>query len=412
MSFTLQHRDHLDKARERKRSAQDKLAAARKATAMAHDAGDPQMIAASQAATELAHGELELAQQLESTLLGQLAGVSAGIGVESFLSDPGMLRDLETLAHSTHPIGGMNLGLAMSRGEVLADLKSGRTLASTGSPGAGFDYSGEAARRAPYFGVIPQLRRQLRLLDLIPSAGLDAKVLPYVQETGSFDTAAETAETSVKPTGEMTLTDAEAVARTIAHWMKLNRQTLADVAGLASAVQNRLIYGVKRRLEAQILAGDGQGENILGILNTTGVGTVAYSSTELAADLALDGVTDVLLSNAIPTGVILNPRDWAAMLRQKSSGSGEYMSMGPFVATAQTLWGVDAIPSPVIPQGTALVADFEIGATVFVREGVNLRISDAADDDFTRNRVTALAEGRFALAIWQPGAFAIVQLSA
>jgi hypothetical protein len=46
-----------------------------------------------------------------------------------------------------------------------------------------------------------------------------------------------------------------------------------------------------------------------------------------------------------------------------------------------------------------------------VREAVNVRLSDSDQDDFIRNRLTALAEGRFALAIWQPSAFSLVHLA-
>ena len=60
--------------------------------------------------------------------------------------------------------------------------------------------------------------------------------------------------------------------------------------------------------------------------------------------------------------------------------------------------------------GTALIGDFIRGATLFIREGVNARLSDADQDDFTRNRVTCLVEARVGLAIWQPAAFATVAL--
>jgi hypothetical protein len=52
------------------------------------------------------------------------------------------------------------------------------------------------------------------------------------------------------------------------------------------------------------------------------------------------------------------------------------------------------------------------GATLFVREAVQVIASDSDQDDFVRNRVTLLGEGRFALAIWQPSAFAVVDLAA
>jgi hypothetical protein len=47
-----------------------------------------------------------------------------------------------------------------------------------------------------------------------------------------------------------------------------------------------------------------------------------------------------------------------------------------------------------------------------VRETVNLRTSDSDQDDFLRNRVTFLAEGRWALAVTEPSAFVLVHLAA
>jgi hypothetical protein len=49
--------------------------------------------------------------------------------------------------------------------------------------------------------------------------------------------------------------------------------------------------------------------------------------------------------------------------------------------------------------------------TLFVREGVQVLVSDSDSDDFLRNRITMLGETRVASAIWQPGAFAIVHLA-
>jgi HK97 family phage major capsid protein len=112
-------------------------------------------------------------------------------------------------------------------------------------------------RRGNYGGIVPQLRRQLRVLDLLPTGTMDENTFPYTQESGSFTTAAETAEGGLKPEGGLTLTDAEAVAATIAHWLKIRKQALADSSALQSIVDSRLRYGVERRLEAEVLAGDG-----------------------------------------------------------------------------------------------------------------------------------------------------------
>jgi HK97 family phage major capsid protein len=270
----------------------------------------------------------------------------------------------------------------------------------------------DAARLGPFYGVVPQLRRRLRLLDLIPTQAMEGAAFHYAVESGDLDSAFETAEGSIKPQGDQVLDDGIVEAKTIAHWNKVRRQQLADVPTLSTVVSTRLSYGVSRRVENQIVAGDGTGENLRGILHTTGISVVDYTAEPLA-DLALAGIADILGANAEPNAVILNPADWTSMLAAKAVGSGERLdSDGAFSTTADTLWGLPALISTVIPAGTALVGDWSLGATLFVREGVNLRISDSDQDDFVRNVVTLLAEGRFGMACWRPACFSVVAFAA
>jgi Phage capsid family len=179
-------------------------------------------------------------------------------------------------------------------------------------------------RVGPFYGVLPQLRRRLRLLDLIPTQVMSqGSSFHYTQELGSFDTAVETAELAAKSPADVDYEDAEAVAVTIAHWFKASRQSLADVPQLVASLNSRLMYGVFRRLEGQILAGDGTGQNLRGILNTTGIASVAYVAGDPLTDLTLDAITDVIISDAQPDAVVANPVDVAAMLKAKAAGSGE-----------------------------------------------------------------------------------------
>jgi HK97 family phage major capsid protein len=141
------------------------------------------------------------------------------------------------------------------------------------------------------------------------------------------------------------LTDAECVAKTVAHWIKVRRQQLADMPGLANALNQRLTYGVNRRLEAQILNGDGTGENLLGILHTAGIGAPAsVTGDSVNSDLALNGLQNVMAAAAIPDAVVLNPADWVKMVEVKASGSGERLdSDGAFSAPLTTLWGLQVV---------------------------------------------------------------------
>jgi hypothetical protein len=416
MTVTTAQYDRLKQVQERTKNARGKRQQAQQAIDAAKAAGDQQVQRAAEVAFLQAQGEVDLSTELESVVLSQMAGVSGvamGLGGESFLDDPDTIRSLEQLAHSTMPVGNLNLGPIAGRDDLVAQIESGQW----GSPrrmAAGIGYTPtdpslpDDTRLGPFYGVVPQLRRRLRLLDIVPTMAMEGLMFHYVIESGDLDSAWETAELSLKPQGDQVLADGTVEAKTIAAWSKLARQQLADVPTLSMVVQSRLTYSVLRRVENALVAGDGAGENLRGIMHTPGITVVNYVAEPLA-DLALAGIADILGANAQPDAVVLSPADWAAMLAAKAVGSGERLdSAGAFQTPADTLWGLPAIVSTVMPAGTALVGDFGLGCGLFVREGTNLRISDSDQDDFLRNRVTLLAEGRFGLAVWRPSAFAVV----
>ncbi|UGS38400.1 hypothetical protein DSM104329_04826 [Capillimicrobium parvum] len=162
-----------------------------------------------------------------------------------------------------------------------------------------------------------------------------------------------------------------------------------------------------------MLAGSGTGPHIRGILSTSGIGTVAYSASELPADQVLRGIVSVIAAGANATGIVMNENDWAsALIAKPTSGDGHYYSGGPFSSTPQVMWGVPLVPSPAISAGTVLVGDFSLGAQLFIREGVNVLLSDSDGDDFIKNKITLLGEMRAALAVWRPTAFCSVDIAA
>lgn len=309
--------------------------------------------------------------------------------------DPDLVSQLAGLAHSKGRFGGIELGEVADRDTFAADVAPTSNM-----------------RRGDYYGIVPQLFRPLRVLDLLPTGTMDQNTFPYTQESGALTGAAETTEGSSKPEAAVTYTDATATAQTIAAWLKIKRQALADVPALRATIDNRLRYMVQRRLEGQALNGDGSDPNIRGILQTSGIGTVAFDAGELAADQILTGITTVLLADAFADGIIMHPTDWSNVLRAKAAGDGHYYSGGPFSVTPQVIWGVPLVPSPAIPVGHALVGDFSIGALLLIREGVNVLMSDSDQSDFIQNRLTLLGEMRAALAVWRPSAFVDVDLAA
>ncbi len=262
--------------------------------------------------------------------------------------------------------------------------------------------------------VAPPIYRPLTLLDLIPSGATDSNLIEYVQVTSLPAQAAETAEGAIKPEASLALADADAPVRTIAAWIKVRKQTLADAAALQSLIDTSLRYDVRRRLEAQVVGGNGTGENIRGILNTTGVANPAVGAGEAIADRLHHGIVAVQLANMEPTAVALHPNDFEKVRLSRENtggaGTGGYLFGPPSAAGAPTIWGLATVVTPAIPEGTGLVMDPR-GALVVVREAVTVLLSDSDQDDFVRNRVTVLAEGRYGLVVPRPDAFAKVTLT-
>lgn len=402
--------------RDRRKATADALAVAQEAFASDEDmkTGTPEYEAMTSAAAELDEIDRDMKERT-AALVGvlksfgdeapELPGGTAGDERytrdtptgwnSSALFDETVAAQLAQAAFSKRQFGGMELGQVADRDTLAADI----------APTANM-------RRDAYYGIIPQLARPLRILDLLPTGTMNGNLLPYTQESGTFLGAAETTEGLTKPEANVTYTDASAVAQTIAAWMKIKKQALADVPALRTIIDGRLRYGVLRRLENQSLNGDGADPNLRGILATSGIGAVAFNAAELAADQILRGITTILLADALADAVVMHPTDWQNVMIVKAAGDGHYYGGGPFSSTPQMMWGVPLIPSPAIPAGMALVGDFSMGATLFIREGVNVLFSDSDGDDFRQNRVTLLAEMRAALAVWRPSAFCSVDLAA
>jgi hypothetical protein len=315
----------------------------------------------------------------------------------SLFADTDLRARLADIASSSerNKFGGITLGSVINRDAFAAEV--------SGTPDM---------RRSEWIGIVPQLRRMLRVLDLIPTGTMDANVLPYTVESGSFSTAKGVKDGETKAEGAITFTDAEAVARTIAHYLKIQKPSLSDYAALRSIIDSRLRYGVERKLEAEVLAGTGTDPELKGILKTSGIGVTKYVANTLTADQVLAGITAVMLADGQATGIVMYPTDWQGALSAKATtGDGHYYSGGPFVGTPQQMWGIPLVASAAMSEGDTLVGDFEIGAQLFIREGVNVLLSDSDQDDFIKNKVTLLAEMRAALAVFRPAVFNKIYLT-
>jgi len=285
------------------------------------------------------------------------------------------------------------------------DMRVKATLTSATTDAAGSVGDAIAPTRLP--GVLALPQRRLTVRDLITPGRMDGNSLEYVRETGFTNNAAPVAEAALKPESDIKFDLVNTSAKVIAHWMKASRQVLDDVAQLRSIIDNRLLYGLGYVEEAQILNGDGTGQNLLGILPQASDYAVPAGMAAVADATPIDTLRIAMLQAALAefpaTGHVLNPIDWASIELTKDA-SGQYIIGNPQGTIAPTLWGLPVVATQAIAAGTFLTGAFRLGAQLFDRWDARIE-TGYVNDDFIRNLVTILAEERLALAVYRPEAF-------
>ena len=276
--------------------------------------------------------------------------------------------------------------------------------------------------------VTPPMRTK-RVRDLFPARTTSAAVIEYFQHLGftsaggGTNSASSVAERSggtfaAKPQSSFVFVGQQAPVRTLAHWEAAHRNVLADEPQLRSIIDNELMYGLRLQEDDQILNGDGTGENLTGILATSGIQTYNWSDGEnlpvldTMADAIRRAATLSFLAYYEPTGVILNPLDWEKIELTKDANGQYLVAVSVAMGGEPRVWRIPVVESPAIAEGTALVGAFGTGAQLYDREQAYIRISEQHADFFVRNAIVILAEQRLALAVKRPESFVAVTFDA
>lgn len=248
----------------------------------------------------------------------------------------------------------------------------------------------------------------LTLLDLLPVIPVSSGSFEFMSlKTAANGAAVQVTQGSMKAESapEFELKTANII--TIAHWVRASNQVLSDAPALQNQLNNLLRYGVQAKLEAELTKGDGTTGHILGLelQATTYAANAAHSSDRV-------GQAKTALQSAgwNPTAVVMHPTDWFTISSERAeNGNGQYVLGSPRDPSGQNLWGLPVVTSPGVTVGTALVMDTSQVA-LLDREQVTVMASREDRDNFVTNQTTLLAEGRFGLAVFAPGAVLRVEL--
>ncbi|MFC3683409.1 phage major capsid protein [Hydrogenophaga luteola] len=266
------------------------------------------------------------------------------------------------------------------------------------------------AMRVP--GIVANPMRMARVRDLLPVGTTANNLVEFTRENVFTNNAgpqyaSPATENVVKPESGITFTLEEAPVRTLAHWIPVSKQVLADSQQMASYLNTRLMHGLKVKEDLQILSGDGTGANLKGILAT---GQHVAAPTYVSGDTRLDTILRVFAALAedemLADGVLVHPQDWATMQLTKDD-NGQYLLGSPGSATVPNIWGVPVVASTAIDEGEFCVGSFAMGAQVWDREQASIQISYEDGNNFVKNMATVLCEERLALTVYRPKAFRV-----
>ena len=274
---------------------------------------------------------------------------------------------------------------------------------------------------AQALGFTERTLRPGRVRDLFPSERTQAAMLYGIRETGYVNRARTVPERTsaaggaatggptdvfgLKPASDITIVPVTYPIATIAHIMYVHRNTLNDEPRLRGILDRDMIDGVKMAEDEQILWGDGVGENLTGLMNTTGVQNYTGLASDQRSAQIRRAATRAILAYFQPTGVVLHPFDWENIELEKDLNGAYTVAVSVAVGGEKRVWRLAVTDSPAMQQGRALVGAFGTGAKLYDREEVNIQVSTENRDLFERNAYTLRAEERLGIVVDRPESF-------
>jgi HK97 family phage major capsid protein len=246
-------------------------------------------------------------------------------------------------------------------------------------------------------GVTRIVRRAPFLRQIVNAGVTLSKYITYIEQANIQGGAGMTAEGADKSQSSFDLVERQAVTQKITAFIKVSKEMIADLPFMQREINTELMELVALKLDAQILSGDGTGNNLVGILENA----TPWAVGSFAGQVAIPNQLDVLrvaiaqIETALfqPNYIVMHPTDVAKFDVTKTV-YGEYTQ--PMIYTdlngVKRYNGIEIIVNTGIDVDTFLVGDFT-KSNLRVREEMNIQVG-FVNDDFTKNLFTVLCEAR------------------
>lgn len=256
-------------------------------------------------------------------------------------------------------------------------------------------------------GFVDMAVRPLQLLDIIPVSPIGQPQVVYMEETTRNHAAVETGEGLTFAESEFAFTERTSPVRKITDSLPVTDEQLEDATFVSGYIDSRLTFGIRNRLDSQVLVGDGTGINLLGLANVAGIQTQAKGADD-TPDAFYKAMTLVRLNGrAMPTHHVMHPLDWQGVRLMRTT-DGLYIWGNPSEAGVERMWGLPVVQQDAGAAGTGWVGSFQPQwLSLFERRGVDIQVG-YVDDQFKTGRRTVRGDMRAAFVVYRPAAFSEV----
>jgi HK97 family phage major capsid protein len=255
--------------------------------------------------------------------------------------------------------------------------------------------------------VVDKVTRPIQLLDILPMGQTGMEKVVYMEETTRTHSAAEKAEGVAFAESAFALTERESSVRKITDSLPVTDEQLEDVPFVSSYVNGRLTFGLRQRLDTQVLIGDGSAPNLRGIKNIVGIQTQAKGADPIP-DAFFKAMTKLRVTGRVmPTHHIIHPTNWESV-RLLRTADGIYIWGNPSEAGPERMWGLQVVQCDIDSAGTGyVISALPQWMSLFERRGIDVQVGYVGDQ-FKEGKRTIRADMRDAFVVFRPAAICSV----
>ncbi|MER5252910.1 phage major capsid protein [Streptomyces sp. NPDC002855] len=252
------------------------------------------------------------------------------------------------------------------------------------------------------------LRPAVHVVSSLPTGTISQSDYKYMEETTHTATnTVEIAEAGTYGEAAFALTERSKPVEKIAAWVPVSDEQLEDEAAAGPYLRNRLTQQIQRRLDSQVLVGNGSTPNLLGTESVSGiqtqakgVDTIPDAAHKLFTLIRSDGFSE-------PSVGFISPTKWQDVVLERTA-DGLYVWGHPSTQGPVTLWGVPIVQTTAVTSTKLVAGDYATYSMLFIRRGIDVQVTNAHSDFFIKGKQAIRADMRAVVVHFRPKAFGTV----